>query len=241
MPGTLKGRRVLITGGGRRLGRAFALALASHGADVVVTSRAADQTARDTLDSLIASAVRAALLTCDVTSPQQVGDTVAEAAAFLGGLDLLINNAGLFESSPLEDLTAADWDRLYATNTRGPFLMAQAALPHLRATGQGKIINIGSLGGLRPWVSHGHYCSSKAALHMLTETMAKAWAPQVSVNCIAPGMIRFPGEPERLASKTPMQRDGSPQDVVDVLLMLAQAPQFLTGQIIAVDGGLSLA
>lgn len=240
MAETLRGKRVLITGGARRLGRAFSLALATHGADVVITSRALDDAAKQTLDDVKAAGGRATLVRCDVTAPEQVTTAVGDAAAFLGGLDLLINNAGLFESASLEDLTAADWDRLYATNTRGPFLVAQAALPHLRASEDGRIVNIGSLGGLRPWVSHAHYCSSKAALHMLTETMAKAWAPQVTVNCIAPGMIRFPGEPERLAARTPMGRDGSPEDVVGVLLMLASCPRFLTGQIIAVDGGLSL-
>lgn len=239
MTDRLQGKRVLITGGARRLGRAFSLALAAAGADVVITSRTADEDAHATLREL--SGVRSQLILCDVTQPHQVTSAVAQAAEFLGGIDILINNAGLFESTQLEDLTPEQWDSLYATNTRGPFLVAQAALPHLRASGAGKIINIGSLGGLRPWVSHGHYCASKAALHMLTQTMAKAWAPQVSVNCIAPGMIQFPGEPERLAAKTPMGRDGAPQDVVETLLFLAAAPQFLTGQILAVDGGLSLA
>ena len=236
---TLHGKKVLITGGARRLGRAFSLALAAAGADVVITSRRADEEAEATLREL--RDVRSKLILCDVRVPQQVTSAVTEAADFLRGVDILVNNAGLFESAALEDLVPEQWDSLYATNTRGPFLVAQAALPHLRAGVAGKIINIGSLGGLRPWVSHGHYCSSKAALHMLTQTMAKAWAPQICVNCIAPGMIQFPGEPERLAAKTPMGRDGSPEDVVAVLMMLATAPQFLTGQIIAVDGGLSLA
>jgi NAD(P)-dependent dehydrogenase (short-subunit alcohol dehydrogenase family) len=242
MATNLSGRRAIVTGGVRRLGRAFALALAEAGADVVVTTRESGAEADAVVAELKAFGVRAAVFTCDVRKPEQVTAAVAEAVAFLGGIDLLVNNAGMFESVALEDLAPEQWDDAYQTNTRGPFLVAQAALPHLRAAVDGgRIINIGSLGGLRPWTSHGHYCASKAALHMLTQTMAKAWAPAVSVNCIAPGMIRFPGEPERFASKTPMGRDGAPEDVVAAVLFFAQAPRFVTGQVLAIDGGLSLA
>ncbi len=236
----LGGKRVLVTGGVRRLGRAFALALAAAGADVAVTTRTLDSVSAAALQELAACHVRAQVIACDVTVPEQVTRAVAEALAFLGGLDLLVNNAGAFESVPLEDLSPEQWDTMYHTNTRGPFLVAQAALPALRASGQGRIVNIGSLGGLRPWTTHGHYCASKAALHTLTETMAKAWAPAISVNCIAPGMIVFPGDAPRMAEKTPMQRDGSPEDVVSALLYFATAPPFITGQVLAVDGGLGL-
>lgn len=238
---SLRGRRVLITGGVRRLGRAFALALANAGANVVVTTRRSDEAVNDLLQAVKPLGGRYAAVHCDVTVPEQVSHAVEEATGFLGGMDLLINNAGMFESAKLEDLTPEQWDRIFATNTRGPFLVAQAALPHLRSSGQGRILNIGSLGGIRPWVTHGHYCASKAALHMLTQTMAKAWAPEVSVNAVAPGMIRFPDEPERMAARTPMQRDGSPADVVKAVLFFASAPQFITGQVLAVDGGLGLA
>ncbi|SEB44615.1 SDR family NAD(P)-dependent oxidoreductase [Terriglobus roseus] len=236
----LSGTRALVTGGVRRLGRAFALALADAGADVVVTSRSVDADADAVLQQMRGMGVRAHSLVCDVRSPDSVTRSVAEAADFLGGLDLLINNAGMFESAPLELLTPEQWDDAYSVNARGPFLVAQAALPHLRACGHGRIINIGSLGGIKPWTTHGHYCASKAALHMLSQTMAKAWAPEVSVNCVAPGMIRFPDEPERLAGKTPMGRDGAPEDVVSAVLYFATAPAFITGQVMAVDGGLSL-
>lgn len=235
----LQGKRALVTGGVRRLGRAFALALASEGADVVVTTRVLDASATDTVQELSALAVRAHVLECDVTAPEQVKSVVSDAVGLLGGLDLLVNNAGFFETASLDSLDVEQWDATFAVNVRGPFLMAQAALPHLRAAG-GRIINIGSLGGLRPWVTHGHYCASKAALHSLSQTMSKAWAPAVSVNCIAPGMITFPGEAPRMADKTPMQRDGSAADVVAAVLFFATAPEFITGQVIAVDGGLSL-
>jgi 3-oxoacyl-[acyl-carrier protein] reductase/pteridine reductase len=240
MSNTLSGKRALVTGGVRRLGRSFALALATAGADVVVTSRSLDGEANAFVDDLRALGVRAHALVCDVRSSHAISVAVARAVIFLGGLDLVVNNAGMFESVPLEELSPEQWDDAYAVNARGPFLVAQAALPHLRASGQGRIINIGSLGGIKPWTTHGHYCASKAALHMLSQTMAKAWAPEVSVNCVAPGMIRFPGEPERLAGKTPMGRDGSPDDVVSAVMYFASAPEFITGQVMAVDGGLSL-
>ena len=131
---------------------------------------------------------------------------------------------------------------MFATNTRAPFLMAKAAHPHLKAA-RGRIINIGSLGGLHPWATHGHYCTSKAALHMLSKTMAKAWAPEISVNCVAPGMI-VQGEVdeayEHFARKTPMQRNGTAEDVAAAVLFFATAPHFITGQLLAVDGGLGL-
>ncbi len=115
---------------------------------------------------------------------------------------------------------------MFATNTRAPFLIAQAALPHLRAA-RGRIINIGSLGGMHPWATHGHYCTSKAALHMLSQTMAKAWAPEISVNCVAPGMI-VQGEVgaayQHFAEKTPMRRNGTAADVAAAVSFFATAP-----------------
>ena len=170
---------------------------------------------------------------------------VAEVASQFGRLDLVVNNAGMFESVALEEISVEQWDRIFATNTRAPFLVARAALPYLR-TVQGRIINIGSLGGMHAWATHGHYCTSKAALHMLSQTMAKAWAPEVSVNCVAPGMI-VQGEIEEayehFARKTPMQRNGTAADVAAAVLFFATAPTFITGQ--TLDGrrrtGLELA
>lgn len=236
---TLHGKRALVTGGVRRLGRAFAQALAAQGAHVAVTTRVLDAASDAAVLEFQAQGGPALAVACDVTRPEQVTAAVAEAAEALGGLDILVNNAGVFETAALESLSPEQWDAMYHANTRGPFLVAQAALPHLRAS-RGRIVNIGSLGGLRPWATHGHYCASKAALHMLSQTMAKAWAPEVSVNCVAPGMIVFPGEGERLAGKTPMGCDGTPEDVVSAVLYFASAPHFVTGQVLAVDGGLSL-
>ncbi len=136
-----------------------------------------------------------------------------------------------------------EWDTVFDTNTRGPFLMAREALPHLRSA-EGRIINIGSLGGLKPWATHAHYSSSKAALHTLTQAMAKAFAPQVTVNCVAPGFIDVSEEnasaAQRFALRTPMQRNGTAEDVAQAVLFFATGPRFVTGQILAVDGGLGL-
>jgi 3-oxoacyl-[acyl-carrier protein] reductase/pteridine reductase len=238
----LKGKTALVTGAAKRIGRAIALALAESGADVAITYLASQPEAEQTIHDLAGQGVEALAVRCDLRDPESIQQTVAEVVADLGRLDLLINNAGVFESVALEQISVDQWDAMFAANTRAPFLMAKAAHPHLRAA-QGRIINIGSLGGLHPWATHGHYCTSKAALHMLSQTMAKAWAPEISVNCVAPGMI-VQGEVdeayEHFARKTPMQRNGSAEDVAAAVHFFATAPHFITGQLLAVDGGLGL-
>ena len=176
-------------------------------------------------------------------SEPSVRHAVATTAQFHGRLDILVNNAAIFETAALDSLSLAQWDAVFETNTRGPFLVAREALPHLRAA-RGRIVNIGSLGGLRPWAGHAHYCASKAALHMLTQAMAKAFAPEVSVNCVAPGWIELDddagGLAGRLAIKAPMRRNGTAEEVAQAVLFFAGGPSFVTGQIMAVDGGLGL-
>jgi 3-oxoacyl-[acyl-carrier protein] reductase/pteridine reductase len=168
---------------------------------------------------------------------------VAAAVDRFGRLDLLVNNAAVFESAPLDTLTLEQWDAVFETNTRGPFLVARSALPHLRAV-VGRIVNVGSLGGMQAWASHAHYCASKAALHSLTQSMAKAFAPTVSVNCVAPGWIEFEDSPAEqaahFAAKTPMRRNGSVEEVALAVLFFAAGPHFVTGQVLVVDGGLGL-
>jgi NAD(P)-dependent dehydrogenase (short-subunit alcohol dehydrogenase family) len=238
----LHSKIALVTGAAKRIGRSLASALAGAGADVAITYRGSKTEAVATVEALEKLGVRAMAVECDVRSLESAGAAVAAVVEQLGRLDILVNNAGIFETAALESITLAQWDNMFETNTRGPFLMAQAAYPHLRNSG-GRIINIGSLGGMHPWATHGHYCTSKAALHMLTQTMAKAWAPEISVNCVAPGMI-VNGEVdpayEHFAQKTPMQRNGTPQDVAEAVLFFARGPHFITGQILGVDGGLGL-
>ncbi|MGB7188768.1 MAG: SDR family oxidoreductase [Acidobacteriaceae bacterium] len=239
---TLRGKCALVTGGSRRIGRAIALGLAREGADVAITYRESAEQASKTVCELQALGVRAVAVHAELREPESIRGAVARVAADYGRIDILVNNAGRFETAAIEDLSVEQWDAMFETNTRGPFLVAQAALPHLKAT-RGRIINIGSLGGLHPWPTHAHYCTSKAALHMLTRTMSKAFAPEISVNCVAPGMI-VSGEPsaeyEHFVRKTPMRRNGSPAEVAEAVLFFATGPHFITGQILGVDGGLGL-
>jgi len=238
----LHGKTALITGAARRIGRAIALALAESGADVAITYLASQPEAEQTVRDLAGQGVEALAIRSDLRDPESIDQAVAAVIEEFGRLDILVNNAGVFESAALEQISVAQWDAMFATNTRAPFLMARAAHPHLRAA-SGRIINIGSLGGLHPWATHAHYCTSKAALHMLSKTMAKAWAPEISVNCIAPGMI-VQGELDEayahFARKTPMQRNGTAEDVAAAAVFFATAPHFITGQLLAVDGGLGL-
>jgi pteridine reductase len=235
-------RRALVTGAAKRIGRSLALGLAAAGADVAITYNGSKAEALETVGALQQLNVRAMAVACNVRNPDSVQAAVAAVVEQFGGLDILVNNAGTFETAVLQSITLAQWDKMFETNTRGPFLVAQAAYPHLREA-RGRIINIGSLGGMHPWPTHGHYCTSKAALHMLTQTMAKAFAPEISVNCVAPGMV-VNGEVdpayEHFANKTPMRRNGTPNDVAEAVLFFARGPHFITGQILGVDGGLGL-
>lgn len=254
----LAGKSALVTGGARRIGREIAITLAQAGADVAVTYRTSRAEGELAAEKIAAFGRRAAAVGCDVRSESSVRSTIASVIAAFGRLDILVNNAASFASAALETLTLDQWDDVFTTNTRGPFLVSREALPHLRAA-QGRIINIGSLGGIRAWAGHAHYCASKAALHMLTQAMAKAFAPEVNVNCVAPGWIEMndldklseakasnpasaPPESQaaRFAAKTPMGRNGSASDVAEAVRFFATGPHFITGQILAVDGGLGL-
>jgi NAD(P)-dependent dehydrogenase (short-subunit alcohol dehydrogenase family) len=240
----LEGKVALVTGGARRLGRQMALTLARAGADVSITYLHSKTEATETADQIASLGAGALAVECDVRAEDQVRVAVTAIANSFGRLDILVNNAAVFATEPLESLSLAAWDAVFATNARGPFLVAREALPHLRATA-GRIVNIGSLGGLRAWAAHAHYSASKAALHSLTQAMARAFAPEVSVNCVAPGWIDLgdqvrAGEAAHFAAKTPMRRNGSDEDVAQAVLFFASGPHFITGQILAVDGGLSL-
>jgi 3-oxoacyl-[acyl-carrier protein] reductase/pteridine reductase len=251
----LANQSALVTGGARRIGRAIALALAAAGADVTITYRTSADDAVETVDAIEQLGRRGFAVECNVRSESSVREAVAATIARHGRLNLVVNNAGLFETAPLDQVSVAQWDAIFETNTRGPFLVSREALPHLKGA-RGRIINIGSLGGIRPWATHAHYCASKAALHMLTQAMAKAWAPQVSVNCVAPGWIEMPEEHNikaekgteaekgndaaRFAAKTPLGRNGTADDIARAVLYFATNASFITGQILVVDGGLGL-
>jgi NAD(P)-dependent dehydrogenase (short-subunit alcohol dehydrogenase family) len=240
----LSGKTMLVTGAAKRLGRAIALAAAENGADVAITYRESAREARAVVGELAWHGVKALAVRCDVTDEESVHEMVKEVVRELGGIDVLVNNAANYETVEFEKITVAQWDGIFASNTRGPFLASREALPFLRKR-KGRIVNMGSLGGLRPWPTHAHYCSSKAAVHMLTKVMAKALAPEISVNAVAPGMIDL-GEKsaaafmKKMAKQTPMQRDGTASDIAAAVMFFATAPQFITGQVLAVDGGLGL-
>lgn len=241
---TLLGKSALVTGGARRIGRAIALELASAGADVTITYRNSRTEAEETLELINQLGRQAIALECDVRSEASVRSALANSINFHSRLDVLVNNAAIYESAPLDTMSLDQWDAVFETNARGPFLVAREALPHLRSS-RGRIINMGSLGGLRAWPDHAHYCASKAALHMLTEAMAKSFAPEVAVNCVAPGWIEFDedkGQPAtlRFAAKTPMQRNGTAKDVAEAVAFFATTTNFITGQVLAVAGGLGL-
>src|SRR6266487_1310899 len=213
----LAGKVALITGGAKRLGRATAQALAEAGAHVTITFFRSQKEAGRTKNHLESFGITARALRCDVRDRESVAGVVKQVVREFGRVDVLVNNAANYETVSFEDLTLRQWDDIFATNVRGPFLVSKMVLPHLRHS-QGRIVNLGSLGGVRPWASHAHYCSSKAALHMLTKVMAKALAPEIAVNCIAPGMIDL-GEKsaaafmKRMAKQTPMRRNGTAADV----------------------------
>jgi NAD(P)-dependent dehydrogenase (short-subunit alcohol dehydrogenase family) len=263
----LAGKTAFVTGGAQRIGRAIALALARGGADVAISWHASEVAAAKTVTEIGLLGRRAMATQCDVRNEASVRSAVAAVAAEFGRLDILVNNAAIFASAALESLTLDQWDVVFNTNARGPFLVAREALPHLRAA-RGHIINIGSLGAEHPWAGHAHYCASKAALHMLTQAMAKAFAPEVSVNCVAPGWIemvpsstetvaslspasadektrsegerRLASQAAHFAARTPMGRNGSAEEVAEAVLFFAAGPHFITGQTLAVDGGLGL-
>jgi len=240
----LSGRTLLVTGAAKRLGHAIALAAAENGADVAITYRESAREARAVVGELARHGVEALAVRCDVTDEKNVQEMVKEVAAEMGGIDVLVNNAANYETVEFEKITVAQWDAIFASNTRGPFLVSRQALPYLRKR-RGRIVNMGSLGGLRPWATHAHYCSSKAAVHMLTKVMAKALAPEIAVNAVAPGMIEL-GEKsaasfmKMMSQQTPMRRAGTAADIAAAVMFFAAAPHFITGQVLAVDGGLGL-
>jgi 3-oxoacyl-[acyl-carrier protein] reductase/pteridine reductase len=244
----LKGKTVLITGGARRLGRASAFAMAQAGAKIAFTYLSSEDAARQTLSEIRELGSDGHAIQCDIRREESIASAIASTVARFGVIDILINNAGTYESVPFDQISVEQWDNMFATNVRGPFLFSRHAIPALRKT-QGRIIHMGSLGGEKPWASHAHYCASKAALHMLTQVMAKALAPEIAVNCVAPGMIdageRKTSEGElqlltKFAERTPMRKNGTPKDVVDAVMYFATCSKFITGQILTVDGGLGL-
>ncbi len=237
------GRVALVTGAAKRIGRSVALRLASEGADVVVNYRGAKGEADEVVAQIAAMGRRAVAVQADVAKRADVIALFAAVEKEFGRLDILVNNAGMFFPAKFEELTEEQWDRILDTNLKSQFLCSQAAAPILRRSGHGRIINFASLGGLLAWPAYTHYCVSKAGVIMLTRCLARALAPEITVNAIAPGTISFPGDAPELAEdfirRAPLHRTGTAKDIDDAVVFLAQSP-FVTGQVIVVDGGRTL-
>ncbi|MBZ5641579.1 MAG: 3-oxoacyl-ACP reductase FabG [Acidobacteriia bacterium] len=243
MPSSLAGKVALVTGAAKRIGRGVALRLASEGADVIVNYRNSRDAAEDVAAQIRAMGRRSAAIQGDVAKRADVGALFAAVEADFGRLDILVNNAGMFFPAKFEELTEEQWDTILDTNLKSQFLCSQVAARLLRQSGSGRIVNFASLGGLLAWPSYTHYCVSKAGVIMLTRCMARALAPEITVNAVAPGTISFPGDAPELSEdyvrRAPLGRTGKPQDIEDAVLFLAKSP-FITGQVIVVDGGRAL-
>jgi NAD(P)-dependent dehydrogenase (short-subunit alcohol dehydrogenase family) len=237
----LAGQVALVTGAAKRIGRSIALRLAADGADVVVNFSSSKAEAESLVGEIESSGRRAVAIRADVSRRAEVGQLFAEAESNFGRLDILVNSVGTFFSAKFEDLTDEQWDRIMNVNLKSQFLCAQAAAPLMKRQGRGRIINLSSLGGLLAWPSYTHYCVSKAGVIMLTRCLARALAPEILVNSVAPGTIQFPGEPpdEDYISRVPLHRTGKGDDIAGAVAYFATA-DFVTGQVMAVDGGRAL-
>jgi len=240
---SLSGKVALVTGAGKRIGRSVALRLASEGADVVVNYRTSKAEADEVAAQIVAMGRKAAAVQADIAKRADVIALFAAVERDFGRLDVLVNNVGMFFSAKFEELTDEQWDRIMDTNLKSQFLCSQAAAPMLRRSGQGRIVNFASLGGLLAWPAYTHYCVSKAGVIMLTRCLARALAPEITVNAIAPGTISFPDDAPGLAEdyiqRAPLHRTGTARDIDDAVVFLVQSP-FITGQVIVVDGGRTL-
>ena len=234
----LEGQVALITGAAKRIGRSIALRLAAEGAAIVVNYASSKGDAEALVREIVASGPRAAAMQADVTKRADVKKMFAAVEKEFGRLDILVNNAGAFFEAKFEELTDEQWDGILDINLKSQFLCAQAAAPIMKRQGRGRIINISSLGGLLPWPSYTHYCVSKAGSIMLTRCLARALAPEILVNSVAPGTIQFPGEPpnEDYIRSVPVHRTGTGDDIAGAVAYLVSA-DFVTGQVLAVDGG----
>jgi NAD(P)-dependent dehydrogenase (short-subunit alcohol dehydrogenase family) len=236
----LGGRLALVTGGGRGLGRHLVRALATEGADVAFSYRESRRGALEEAEAVRRLGRRAFTGPADARVPGEIAAFVEEAAAALGGCDFLVNNVGVFRRVPLEDMTEETLDEAFDVNVKAAIMASRAAAPHMRRRGGGAIVNVSSLGGLRPWPSHMAYCASKAALLMATECLAVALAPAVRVNAVAPGILDPPGGDETLRRRVPAGRFGSHGEAVEATLFLLASGAYTTGEVLRVDGGRAL-
>jgi pteridine reductase len=239
---SLEGKVALVTGAAKRLGRAVALRLAEEGAEVVVHYRNSQPEAQDAVREIEKLGRRAVAVAAELGNVAEIKRLFDEATKQFGRLDILVNSAANFLPASMISTTAEVWDAVLDTNLRAPFFCAQAAAPWLKRT-HGVIINFADTGGLLGWTGYIPHSVSKAGVIMLTKALAKALAPEVRVNAIAPGTITLEGDPPQLESdfikRAPLRRSGRPADITDTVVFVVHS-QFITGQVLVVDGGRTL-
>jgi len=236
---SLSGKVILVTGAARRIGRSIALELAREGARVAIHYGTSETDARATADECGGAPVFAA----NLESVAEIRALVDAVAGHFGRLDGLVNNAARFTHFDPLKVEEADWDFIHSVNLKAVFFCCQAAAKIMLAGDGGHIVNISSLGALKPWAHHAHYGASKAGVVMLTKSLAKAWAPRIAVNSVAPGVIPFDktdARIENLIRATPAGRSGTGAEIAEAVAFFLKSTNFITGQTIAVDGGLSL-
>jgi len=237
----LRGKKAAVIGGGKGLGRALVLALAREGAEVAFSYARSRSGAEETAASIAREGRRVFIGAADARRPGEIARFVDEGAEALGGLDLLVNNVGVFRKAPLEELTEELLDEAFDVNVKAAVMASRAAAPHMRKRGGGAIVNVASLGGLQAWRSYLPYCASKAALLMATRCLALALAPQIRVNAVAPGILEVPGASGALQERIPLRRFGTYADVVESVMFLATSAAFTTGDVLRLDGGRGIA
>ena len=238
----LTGKVVLVTGSAKRMGRGIALRLAQAGARVAIHYRDSEAEARRTAEEC----GNAPVFRADLSEVTQIERLFTEIDERLGRIDALVNNAAVFARHNVLDVTEVEWDTIHNANLKAYFFCAQQAARRMKRQGTaGRIVNISSLGALQPWAEHVPYNASKAGVVMMTRALAKALAPDITVNSVAPGLIPFEAHDftqtnEGLVRNTPAARHGYVDEVADAVLFFLHASNYITGQILAVDGGLSL-
>lgn len=236
----LRGRVALVTGAGRRVGRALAVGLGGEGMHVAVHYHASGGEAQETGRLIAAAGGSASLIAADLTRDEAPDQVVRQVVREFGALDVLVNSSAVMERMPLGAVTVARWDAMMALNLRAPFMLAQSAAPHLRPKA-GAIVNIADLAAFETWPAYIPHGISKAGIVYMTRALARTLAPEIRVNAIAPGAVLLPDDwraddAARLRDSTPLCRLGSPDDVVQAMLYLLRA-DYVTGETIIVDGG----